>query len=290
MTTLTGAAQGQYARAVAGVARLTAGAIVAAALVVADAAPAATRPAATKVLPARIPARGGRLAVSCPAGYAAVSGATVKAGAVSTTLGDPAGPGRWSFAFGPTRDGRPAKVTVATRCVRFRAIGERIRDGGAVHRQLASGEGWWGHVSCPRGYSPLGLGTRFDQVPADASAGPMGVELRKAWPVPGGFDFAVVNGSSAVRARLVARCVHFIQTLRSTVTRLIAPGRSTVAHNCPAHDIGLSTAWDLTGVDSVGVRVLGTSMTGPGHGHWTLSSAASVPATAPLVQLCLGAP
>ena len=227
--------------------------------------------------------------VSCPTGYAAVSGG-VSTPAQGVALLRAAPAGTRAYAFRLANAGGPARrVTVAVACRRLRTSGARIemRQLEPKSVRVRHGVQQSAALTCPSGTAPAGSGV-------DIRSGGTQVTVRRLTESLRGFSFTVLNAGRGARAVVFSgNCITVVSRPGSPRARLrvklitfrqpLDPGRRTITHRCPTGWLSLATGYSL-GAPAVALE--GTAAVG-GGGRWSVVNSGD--ASTPLVlQLSCG--
>jgi hypothetical protein len=221
--------------------------------------------------------------VSCPAGYAAVSGGVSSPGAGSTLLSiRPVGLRGFTFRFGNPATNDATRVTVAVACRTIRG-GPLLRLRPVTARAVVKpGTQQSGLLACPAGSTPAGAVADLDPGRAksvDSFAGPS-LGLRAATATPRAFQFRIANtGKRARHAVVRGNCVTValaphvqraqLSTKVTTYTNVISPGRHHFKHHCRRGWISLGTGFALT---SGSLRLDGTAAIGAIGHAWVVNT------------------
>jgi hypothetical protein len=234
--------------------------------------------------------------VSCPAGYAAVSGGVSSPGDGSTLLSvRPIGTSGFTFRFGNPATNDATRVTVAVACrkitggpvLKLKRVKTRI--------VVKPGTQRTGSLVCPPNSTPASAAV--DLTPGQAksvdsfSGGSLSVRASTA--TLRAFQFRVANaGARAHGAVVEGNCATVgllphvehakLSTKITTYTDVVAPGRHHFRHRCPSGWISLGTGYALT---SVSARLEGTAAIGASGQAW-LRNTGAAPLTARVQVIC----
>jgi hypothetical protein len=235
--------------------------------------------------------------VSCPAGYAAVSGGVSRPGAGTTLLSiRPVGLTGFTFRFGNPVTNDPARVTVAVACRKVRSPGPVLLLKPVKMRMVVRPRTQKsGTLACPPHTTPAGAAVDLDPGRAKSvhSFAGTALSVRSTTATLRAFQFRIANAGSRAHDVVVnGTCVTVLiapevervklSTTISTYTNVIAPGRHHVQHRCRSGWTALGAGYGLTSgparVD--GAAALATS------GAWWVRNTATSPLTARLQVTC----
>jgi len=235
--------------------------------------------------------------VSCPPGYAAVSGGVSSPGDGATLLSvRPVGTRGFTFRLGNPVTNDATRVTVAVACRKIRPPGpvlllKPVKTRMVVRPRTQKS----GTLACPPHTTPAGAAIDLEPGRAksvDSFAG-TAFSVRSITATLRAFQFRIANAGARAHDVVVnGLCVTVLlapevehaklSTTISTYTNVIAPGRHRVLHRCSSGWISLGAGYGLTpGPARVdGAAALATS------GAWWVRNTAASPVTARLQVIC----
>jgi hypothetical protein len=234
--------------------------------------------------------------VSCPAGYAAVSGGVSRPGAGSTLLSvRPIGTSGFTFRFGNPVTNDATRVTVAVACRKI--TGGPVLKLKRVKTRIVVGPGTQktGTLACPPKSTPAG--TAVDLTPGQAksvdSFSGGSLSLRATTANLQEFEFRVANAGNRAHGAVVegncatvglmARVAHAKLTTKiTTYTNVVTAGSHHFRHRCPPGWVALGTGYVLT---SASVRLEGAAAIGTAGQAW-LRNTGTAPLTARVQVIC----
>jgi hypothetical protein len=234
--------------------------------------------------------------ISCPAGYAAVSGGVSSPAAGTTLLSvRPIGTSGFTFRFGNPVTNDATRVTVAVACRKI--TGGPVLKLKRVRTRIVVRPGTQktGVLACPPNTTPAGAAV--DLTPGQAksvdSFSGGSLSLRASTATLKAFQFRVANAGDRVHGAVVeGNCATVglmphvehakLTTKITTYTNLVTPGRRHFRHRCPSGWSSLGTGYVLT---SASLRLEGAAAIGPAGQAW-LRNTGAAPITAQVQVTC----